>query len=60
MKKAYVLIWTIFLILLISLWMSLTLNISSYTPKIIQDSYYYLQAQIFVGGKIKCNHRKIK
>lgn len=26
--------------------MSLTLNISSYTPKIIQDSYYYLQAQI--------------
>ncbi|MFH5324509.1 hypothetical protein ACHIN8_02300, partial [Campylobacter jejuni] len=35
MKKAYVLIWTIFLILLISLWMSLTLNISSYTPKII-------------------------
>lgn len=42
MKKAYVLIWTIFLILLISLWMSLTLN----TPKIIQDSYYYLQAQI--------------
>lgn len=46
MKKAYVLIWTIFLILLISLWMSLTLNISSYTPKIIQDSYYYLQAQI--------------
>ncbi|MFH5321639.1 hypothetical protein ACHIVY_05830, partial [Campylobacter jejuni] len=45
MKKAYVLIWTIFLILLISLWMSLTLNISSYTPKIIQDSYYYLQAQ---------------
>ncbi|HEE0025827.1 TPA: hypothetical protein R6S78_001802, partial [Campylobacter jejuni] len=46
MKKAYVLIWTIFLILLISLWMSLTLNISSYTPKIIQDSYHYLQAQI--------------
>lgn len=46
MKKAYVLIWTFFLILLISLWMSLTLNISSYTPKIIQYSYYYLQAQI--------------
>ncbi|MFQ6341460.1 hypothetical protein [Campylobacter sp. VTCC 70190] len=46
MKKAYVLIWTIFLILLIGLWMSLSLNISGYTPKIIQDSYYYLQAQI--------------
>lgn len=46
MKKAYVLIWTIFLILLISLWISLSLNITSYTPKMIQDSYDYLQAQI--------------
>lgn len=46
MKKAYILIWTVFLILLISLWMSLNLNISNYTPKMIQDTYYYLQAQI--------------
>ncbi|MPV78280.1 hypothetical protein [Campylobacter hepaticus] len=53
MKKAYILFWTIFLILLISLWMSLSLNISNYTPKIIQDSYYFLQAQILSQNAIE-------
>ena len=48
MKKAFVLIWLIFLIILLGTGISLSLNNTSYIPKLIKHSYDYLQAQILI------------
>ncbi|TKX31734.1 hypothetical protein [Campylobacter estrildidarum] len=52
MKKAYILITLVFLISFLGFWLSLNTTISSYTPRFIRDSYYYLQAQILIDEKL--------
>ncbi|MBS4236106.1 hypothetical protein [Campylobacter vulpis] len=46
MKKAYVLLGVVFLTLFVGFSISVGLNISSYTPRFLKDSYAYTQAKI--------------
>ncbi|MCR2062664.1 hypothetical protein [Campylobacter helveticus] len=46
MKKAYILLGVIFLVIFVGFLLSVGLNISSYTPRFLKDSYAYIQAKI--------------
>lgn len=46
MKKAYILLSTIFLIIFLGFYIALNLHLSSYVPRLIKDTHLYLQARI--------------
>lgn len=46
MKKAYILLSVIFLTTFIAFWISLSFTFSSYTPRFLRDTFYYIEANI--------------
>lgn len=45
-KKAYILLNVVFLILLLGFYLGFNLNLSSYAPRLLKDTHLYLQAKI--------------
>ncbi|KAA6227684.1 hypothetical protein [Campylobacter sp. LR286c] len=50
MKNAYALFSAVFIISFIALIISLSLNITSYTPRIVSDTHKYLQGKILASN----------
>lgn len=46
MKKAYILLSVVFLIISLGFYILLNLNLSSYAPRVLKDTHLYLQAKI--------------